>query len=65
LIIWHKYYFTFGFGQPHEGCYCVIEAECEDKARDLMNERFDSNWSMVYDSAERAGVEEYNLKEIK
>jgi len=30
-----------------------------------MNERFDSNWSMVYDSAERAGVEEYNLKEIK
>ena len=61
----NKYYFTFGFGQVHQNCYHVIVAENEDDARDIMNDRFDNKWSMMYKSAEEAGVEKYNLKEVK
>lgn len=60
-----KWFFTFGFGQPRENCYHAIEAEDSGKARDKMFERFGAKWSMQYDSAEAAGVEKYNLKEIK
>ena len=61
----NKYYFTFGHGQSHFGCYHIIEAESVARARELMSERFDDKWAMMYDSAEKAGVEEYNLKELK
>jgi len=61
----NKYYFTFGHGQPHFGCYHVIEAENEQRARELMFHRFKNKWSMMYCSAKEAGVEEWNLKEIK
>ena len=60
-----KFYFTFGFGQPHGGCYHVIEAENSEKARELMFERFGVKWSMMYDSAEEAGVVRWRLKAIK
>lgn len=60
-----KWYFTFGMGQPHEGCYHMIEADSQDKARELMFERFSNKWSMQYESAEAAGVEEYCLRKIK
>jgi hypothetical protein len=60
-----KYYFTFGCGQPNENCYHVIDSSDYDSARDLMFERFDDKWAMQYDSAEAAGVEEFNLREIK
>lgn len=60
-----KFYFTFGCGQPHENCYHVIEAENWGKARDEMFRRFGAKWAMQYESAEEAGVAEYNLKEIK
>lgn len=60
-----KYYFTFGFGQPHENCYHVIEAEDSNKAREEMFRKFGDKWSFQYESAEKAGVEEYNLREIK
>jgi hypothetical protein len=60
-----KFWFTFGIGQPHENCYHVIEAENSEQARKKMFERFGSQWSMQYNSAEDAGVQEYNLKEIK
>lgn len=60
-----KQYFTFGWGQPHENCYHIIEAEDRQKAREEMFSRFDDKWSMQYDSAEEAGVERFNLREIK
>lgn len=60
-----KYYFTFGFGQPHEGCYHIIEADSKEAARRKMFKRFGLNWAFQYNNAEKAGVEKYKLKEIK
>lgn len=60
-----KFYFTFGCNQPHENYYHVIEAENSEKARIEMFRRFENHWSMQYDSAEEAGVERFNLREIK
>ena len=58
------FYFTFGFGQPHENCYHVISAETSNEARELMVMRFGSKWAFQYESAEKAGVERFNLKRI-
>ena len=60
-----KYYFTFGCGidNPHRNGYHIIDAESELAAREVMNSRFD-RWAFSYDSAEAAGVEEYNLHEV-
>lgn len=60
-----KWYFTFGFGQLYEHCYHVIEANDSNEARKKMFQRFGNKWSMQYDSAKEAGVERFNLKEIK
>lgn len=60
-----KFYFTFGFGQQHENGYHVIEAKNSEEARREMFRKFGTKWSMQYDSAEEAGVEEFNLREIK
>jgi hypothetical protein len=61
----NKYYFTFGFGQPHANCYHIIEANNPEEARQEMFLRFDNKWSMMYNSADEAGVDKYNLREIK
>ena len=61
-----KYYFTFGHGQsPGFGYYLIIEAEDPDSAREKMHKRWGVKWSMVYASAEAAGVERWNLKEVQ
>lgn len=57
-----KFYFTFGGGQPYQGCYHVIEAETGNLAREIMFERFGKYWSMQYLTAETAGVEKYHYK---
>ncbi len=49
----------------HDGCYTVIEAHDREWARKEMFRRFGEKWSMMYDSAEEAGVERWNLREIK
>lgn len=59
-----KYCFTFGFGQPLQGHYHIIQAKNSEEARKKMFERFGNKWSMQYDSEEAAGVEEYNLRKI-
>ena len=59
------FYATFGCGQPHENCYIKISAENENEAREWMFRQFGDKWSMMYTSAEEAGVEKFNLKEIK
>lgn len=60
-----KFYFTFGFGHLHENGYHVIEAEDSEAARKEMFHRFGEKWSMQYDSAEEAGVERFNLRQVK
>ena len=60
-----KYYFTFGFDQGNNHCYIIIEAENREEARRKMCRRFGSQWGFQYDSAEEAGVEKFNLREIK
>ncbi len=59
------FYATFGCGQPHENCYIKIAAKDEEEARNWMIRRFGLKWSMLYTSAEEAGVEKFNLREIK
>lgn len=61
----NMWYFTFGFGQPHENCYHKIKAENSEEARKKMFERFGAKWAFQYDSTKAAGVERWNLKEIK
>ena len=64
------YYFTFGFGQPNEGCFTVIKAKTREEARDKMIERYGLVWAFQYDVDswfDRNGISQqelYNLKEI-
>lgn len=57
--------FTFGHGQPHFGKYHVVTAATEDECREKMFHRFGAKWSMMYETKEQAGAEEFNLTEIK
>lgn len=43
-----KFYFTFGCGQKHEGCYVIIEAEDSTEACNEMIRRYGREWSMQY-----------------
>lgn len=43
--------FTFGCGQKHEGMYVRIY-ETYDSARELMFERYGSEWAFQYNEAE-------------
>ncbi|MEK0345205.1 MAG: hypothetical protein QQN64_08195 [Nitrosopumilus sp.] len=54
-----KFYFTFGFGQPHEGGYHVIEAEDSGEARWRMFERFQLNFH-----AEHHPVDDKKFSEV-
>ena len=66
-----KWYFTFGFGQVHENCYHVIEAESYGEARDRMVEKFGLKWAFQYSEEQwtledgRTQAETWNLREIK
>ncbi len=65
-----KHYFTFGFGQPHENGFYVIEAETPYNARVEMYKRFGGKWSMQYSEKEwfesgKSQQEEYGLHEVK
>lgn len=60
----NDYYFTFGCGQLFENCYVIISAKNSVDARAEMFRQYGKNWSMQYNSAEEAGVEEFNLRKI-
>lgn len=60
-----EFYFTWGYGQGHDRCYTIIEAETEIKAREEMTLRWGPKWGFVYSSAEEAGVEDFDLKYIE
>lgn len=64
-----NWYFTFGFGQKHEGRYCVIN-DTYSKARQKMFDEFGKEWAFQY-SKDRwynengeSQADEYNLKRI-
>lgn len=58
------WYFTFGCGQFWANHYIIIHGTY-DSARNQMHHWFGEKWSMQYDSADAAGVERFNLKELK
>lgn len=63
------WYFTFGFGQPNQGCYHVIQNLSYDAARERMFELFGRKWSMQYSEKEwfedgKSQAEIYNLRRI-
>jgi hypothetical protein len=60
-----EYIFTFGHGQLHFGRFVAIKAKDSNEAREEMFRRYGRKWSMQYDSREKAGVERWNLKELK
>ena len=60
-----KQVFTFGFGQKHEGKYVVISGKSKADCRKRMFDMFGQKWSSQYDSKEDAGVDEFNLVELK
>ena len=65
-----KHYFTFGFGQPHENGFHVIEADNFIKAREEMVRKFGIKWSMQYSEKEwfrtgKSQQEKYGLHEVK
>lgn len=63
----NTYFFTFGsnhydeYGHNLFNCYTMIEAHSEDDARRIMTAYRGNKWSMVYKTAEDAGVNTYNL----
>lgn len=65
-----KFYFTFGFGQPNEGCYVEIVANSYNEARAEMISRYGTKWAFQYDESEwnnRKDItqaELYNLKKV-
>lgn len=63
------WYFTFGFGQPHEGKYHIIEDATYHEARERMNQVFARRWAFQYSEAEwnESGVsqaEQYGLTRV-
>ena len=60
----NKYYFTFGSSHPLANYYYIIKARTSAEAREEMFKQFGNKWSMQYDSAEKAGVKEFGLKEL-
>lgn len=64
------WYFTFGQGHydregnPLKNCYTMISARSSEEARFKMWKWWGEKWANQYDTAEAAGVHEYNLKLI-
>jgi len=59
------WFFAFGYGHKFGPNGYIKIYGTFNSARDEMNERFGNNWSFQYSSAEKAGVEKFNLKEVK
>ena len=66
----NEYIMTFGYGQLYDGRnmdshYYRIHADSNLEARVQAFELFDNQWCAMYDSEEEAGVQEFNLIELK
>ena len=63
-----KFYFTFGNGQKHEGCFTIIEARTRQEARDRMVIKFGLMWAFQYDKHswfDRNGISQEELYKLK
>ena len=60
-----EYVFTFGVGDPENAGRFVRIRGTYDGARQQMFARFGKSWGFQYRSEDAAGVEKYNLREIK
>ncbi len=58
-----SWYFTFGFGQPHQNCYTIFYGTYNE-ARIQMSHKHGQRWGFQYPSEEAAGVDEFGLTEI-
>lgn len=58
------WYFTFGCAHQHPNGYVKIRGTFGSAREEMMN-RFGRIWAFQYDSPEHAGVDEYNLYEVK
>jgi len=59
-----EWFFTFGFGQPNQGCYIKFTGT-QGEAREKMVNAFGSVWAFQYSAEKFKGqAEKYNLKEI-
>lgn len=64
------HYFTFG--SNHEtasgfslgNCFVKIDLDCEIAARNVMFKARGAKWAFSYPSAEAAGVDRFNLREV-
>lgn len=59
-----EWIFTWGFDQGHDNCYTVIYGTFQS-ARDIMMRKYGPKWGFQYSSREAAGVDKWDLKEIK
>jgi hypothetical protein len=58
------WYFTFGYGHnPGIGYYAVYHGTFSE-AREQMVRDYNDKWSFQYPSAEAAGVDRFNLKQV-
>lgn len=60
-----KQVFTFGCGQVHDGKYIVISGKSKAGCRKKMFDMFGQKWAFQYNNKEDAGVERFNLVELK
>ena len=60
-----EYIVTFGAGQVHQNCFIRVRACDEMEVRRFMKAHFDNKYSHIYESEDAAGVERFNLREIK
>jgi len=58
------FYFTFGMGHTHSMGYVKIYGTFES-SRDEMQRRYGDAWAFQYTSPITAGIEKYNLYEVK
>ncbi len=59
------YIVTFGAGQAHENCFIRVRATDEMEVRRFMKAHFGNKYSHIYESEDAAGVDRFNLREIK
>ena len=59
-----KFYVTFGYNQPYRDYYYVITAKDYEDAKRRAIKIFGDNYSLIYHSADEAGIESYGLKRL-
>lgn len=59
-----KQFFTFTQDSAYSDYYIEIRAESPRDAREAMNTLYGLHWAFQYDSADKAGVEQYELTRL-